>query len=115
MQSPRAMQAAFHPICKPPTGFTAGSVGVASAVLVADSTDQFSVRRLIIANTHATQDLALFFVRAGTAAGLEVITTAGGLIVFARTTREVLVQGNMRVLVVGSGADTTYNGFVEDV
>ena len=114
-QADRALQAAFHPLTKTPAPFTAGSVAAVAAQLLPDATDANVVRRVVITNTHATQDLALFTVEAGGAIGAPLVTTAGGFVVLARTSREILIGGNRRISIVGSGAATTYNGFADDL
>jgi hypothetical protein len=117
MQANKALQAAFHPLGKDVLPFDAASVGATAALLLADTAtdDANGSRRIVIVNTHATQDLALFFVLRGQAAAAQVVTTPGGLVVLARTSREVVITFRRRVLIVGSGAATTYNGFADDL
>lgn len=110
----RSLQASYLPVRAPVTPFTAGSVGTTSAVLLADLTTRDTCRRIRIVNTHGTQSLALFIVPAGQAAGAEAVTTVGGAPVMAGTEWSFVITGAERVLIVGSGAATTYNGFSSD-
>lgn len=91
------------------------TIGIASAVLFTDLVPTYPVRRIYIANTHATQDLALFLVPTGQAAGAEVVTTDGGLVVLARSIGSFLIAANCRILVVGSAAATTFQAVSSDV
>lgn len=110
----RAIQAAFGPIISPLVPALINTIGTTSAVLLTDILPNYPVRRLHIVNTHATQDLALFLVPNGQAAGAETVTTLGGLVVLARSTGSFLIGANFRVLVVGSNAATTFSAVSSD-
>lgn len=112
----RALQAAFLPINAVPVTGAAGTVSTTPILLFANLTTQKAKRRIRVANTHASQTLALHFVAYGTAGGgAQSVTSDGAVIIFPRTAESFLVDSSLTILIVGEGASTTFQAITSDI
>lgn len=109
----QGFNAAFTPLNNPVVG--SGSVGTTSSLLVADHTGilPHNVRRVRIYNTHATQILGVYLADRG------AVATGG---IFSDSVQippgqvwSAAIVAARRLLVIGSGAGTTFNFLVDDV
>lgn len=111
------LRGAFAPINAPLTAALINTVGTSSAVLFTDlpfTNATPLVRRVRIVNTHATQSLALFTVALAQAPGAESVTSLNAMVVVAGGTESLLVESTQRILIVGSGAATTFQAVSAD-
>lgn len=111
------LKGAFAPINAPLTPALINTIGTTSAVLFTDliRPDGCSqIRRVRIVNTHATQTLALFTVALAQAPGAESVTSLNAMVVVAGGTESLLVESTQRILIVGSGAATTFQAVSAD-
>lgn len=120
MSVERALQAAFSPIHGIPTNATAGTVDAVPIVLFTDlattGASRTVKRRFRIANTHASQTLAIHLVALGTAAGgAQRVNTRGAMVVFPRTAEAFSVDASLTILVVGEGSATTFEAVSDDL
>lgn len=115
MISDRALQAAFLPMGALVPGLVV-TIGTTSAVLFTDlTTTTYTIRRVRVYNSHATQTLALHLVPIGQAAASESVTSDGALVVGPGQSESFLVRADRRILVVGSAAATTFVAVTSDV
>lgn len=115
MISDRALQAAFLPIGELVPGLIV-TIGTTSAVLFTDlAATTYTIRRVRIFNSHATQTLALHSVPIGQAAAAESVTSNGALVVGPGQSESFLFRSDRRILVVGSAASTTFVAVTSDV
>lgn len=110
----RELYAAFAPITDVVPGLVV-TIGTTSAVLFTDLTTSYTIRRVRIYNSHASQTLALHVVPLGQAAASESVTSNGAIVVGPGQSESILVKGDRRILVVGSAASTTFVAVTSDV